>query len=130
MAALLHVFGRRYSWPARTWNGGAWIAFVLWDHAVKPREPSRCRASLPTSRSSSFLVELVHWAVPTVAGHTPPWDKPPKQGVTVVRPEWVWDTFKEGRELSCDDYGLRPFEGLRITMTGLSMGEHHTVRAP
>lgn len=45
------------------------------------------------------------------------------QNVVVVRPEWVMDTWQEGRELPCADYALLPFEGLHITITGLSVGE-------
>ena len=45
------------------------------------------------------------------------------KGVAVVRPEWVIDSDREGRKLPCEDYALPPFEGLRITLTGLSPGE-------
>jgi len=45
------------------------------------------------------------------------------KGVVVVRPAWVLESCREGRKLPCEPHFLPPFEGLRITATGLSPGE-------
>lgn len=46
-----------------------------------------------------------------------------RKGVVVVRPGWVVESCREGRKLPCEPHFLPPFEGLRITATGLSPGE-------
>ena len=52
------------------------------------------------------------------------------KGVVVVRPGWVFESCKEGRKLPCEPHALPPFDGLRITATGLSLGEVFEFRAP
>ncbi|CAN0545721.1 unnamed protein product, partial [Ectocarpus sp. 12 AP-2014] len=44
------------------------------------------------------------------------------KGVVVVRPDWVIESCREGRKLPSERHSLPPFEGLRITITGLSLG--------
>ncbi|CAN0249918.1 unnamed protein product, partial [Ectocarpus fasciculatus] len=51
------------------------------------------------------------------------------QGVVVVRPDWVIESCREGRKLPCDRHSLPPFEGLRITITGLSLDRKAELRA-
>lgn len=51
------------------------------------------------------------------------------KGVVVVRPDWVIESCREGRQLPCERHSLPPFEGLRITITGLSLGMGGTLRS-
>eukprot|EP00903_Cladosiphon_okamuranus_P022785 g20977.t1 len=51
------------------------------------------------------------------------------QGIVVVRPGWVIESCREGRKLPCDPHAPPPFEGLRITATGLSLDRKAELRA-
>ncbi|CAN0245398.1 unnamed protein product, partial [Hapterophycus canaliculatus] len=51
------------------------------------------------------------------------------KGVVVVRPDWVLQSRREGRKLPCERHTLPPFEGLRITVTGLSSDRKAEMRA-
>ncbi|CAM9422409.1 unnamed protein product, partial [Ectocarpus sp. 13 AM-2016] len=51
------------------------------------------------------------------------------KGVVVVRPDWVIESCREGRKLPCELHSLPPFEGLRITITGLSLDRKAELRA-
>lgn len=77
----------------------------------------------PSRSSSSRVRRSRKTAFPNCASHPLAALAGKRQGVVVVRPGWVIESCREGRKLPCEPHALPPFEGLRITATGLSLGE-------